>query len=692
MNSTDTLDLYSLLPEFIRRDDLARLAPGQTRAPLQALFDAAQSQADIVYADIAALWRNFFVETCDDWMLPYIADRIGLNLINDLPADNRRELARTIGYRRRKGTVPQLETMARDVTGYDCHVVEFFTRLVWTQNMIHLRMATPATVDVRDRAAMSRIGSAFDRSLCTADVRPADQGHGHFAIRKLGFLLWRLQPIPLDAVELRRAQSAPAGTTGYHFNTLDQPEPLFQMGGTLDHPTDAPWPRTDEFHVSGPIAPASFAASPASYWQTATSPSPDYTGPHGFTVFVDGVASTLKPMPTDLCNWKRLPPAGGVAVDVRLGRLAFAPGDPLAPSANAVVTASYFAGLNGPIGGGGYQRDLTLPLEPGENADIRDVTQTGGTPISAALTALAASPARVRVVRILDSRRYEGEPLPLPAQFDTLVIEAAQGQRPEIALAKTAQTPIFGGPLKGRLLILRGLLFSGLGEMLSFPAQIETIQFEDCTVDPGGGRASDGVSMRPAGITISAAPAPVGVSLRFVRSIVGALALPQSFDCVSFTDSIADTQAFASRDVLVPVAPATAGPPATVERSTIFGDFRCYRLEASDAIFTGTLVALRRQTGCVRFCALGPAPQAPRRYECVSEGAPPPVFTSRQFGDPAYAQLALNCDAAYTAGGDDGNEMGVWASQGGTRRLAHLDARLREYLPAGLVPVRIFVT
>src|SRR5262245_39869096 len=44
-----------------------------TVPPLRALLDIAQSQADMVYEDIGHLWDNYFVETCDDWVLPYIA-------------------------------------------------------------------------------------------------------------------------------------------------------------------------------------------------------------------------------------------------------------------------------------------------------------------------------------------------------------------------------------------------------------------------------------------------------------------------------------------------------------------------------------------------------------------------------------------------------------------------------------------
>jgi hypothetical protein len=69
-------------------------------------------------------------------------------------------------------------------------------------------------------------------------------------------------------------------------------------------------------------------------------------------------------------------PLGQVAVDVRLGRFAFNPADPAAPAPVDIVRASYYTGLEERSAGGGHLRDLSLPLDPGEVADIQDVTQT----------------------------------------------------------------------------------------------------------------------------------------------------------------------------------------------------------------------------------------------------------------------------------------------------------------------------
>ena len=142
-----------------------RAAPGGLpRAGRRAGRPAARAAADhhrrrstSSSGDIAELWNNLFIETCDEWVIPYIGDLVANNLLYDpsrigerdtaaaLFADlrgpdlrprvavrTRADVAKTIYYRRRKGTLPMLEELARDVTGWAAHAVEFFELLGWT--------------------------------------------------------------------------------------------------------------------------------------------------------------------------------------------------------------------------------------------------------------------------------------------------------------------------------------------------------------------------------------------------------------------------------------------------------------------------------------------------------------------------------------------------------------------------------
>jgi hypothetical protein len=125
-------------------------------------------------------------------------------------------------------------------------------------------------------------------------------------------------------------------------------------------------------------------------------------------------------------------------------------------------------------------------------------------------------------------------------------------------------------------------------------------------------------------------------------------------------------------------------------------------------IFNQSARADRRQAGCVRFSSIATGSRTPRRYRCQPDlalegvtGAADraliiarlrPIFTSVHYGDPAYAQLALNCALEIRTGAEDGAEMGAFHDLMQPQREANLKIRLEEYLPFGLIPGLIYVT
>jgi hypothetical protein len=107
------------------------------------------------------------------------------------------------------------------------------------------------------------------------------------------------------------------------------------------------------------------------------------------------------------------------------------------------------------------------------------------------------------------------------------------------------------------------------------------------------------------------------------------------------------------------------------------------------------------QHGCVRFSAWATASVIPRQYESVEIAAGAPLFTSRVFGNPGYAQLMAGVDAnivsgaagaTISAGAEDGSEMGAFARDRNPIKERSLLIKYQEYMPLGLVPVIIDVT
>src|SRR6266702_309290 len=89
----------------------------------------------VIRRSIDRMWDFQSIETCDDWLIPYIGDLVATNLVACMDARGQRlDVAKTIYYRRRKGTVGLLEELASDVAGRDARVVEFFRKLGRTRH------------------------------------------------------------------------------------------------------------------------------------------------------------------------------------------------------------------------------------------------------------------------------------------------------------------------------------------------------------------------------------------------------------------------------------------------------------------------------------------------------------------------------------------------------------------------------
>ena len=235
--SLDADQLFALLPAVYRTRDATN--GGQ----LQALFAVMAAQSGIVEDNIQQLYDDQFVETCAPWVIPYIGDLIGYNSIYEVASassDSRAEVANTIGYRRRKGTLLALEQLSMDVSGRAVVVVEEFRRLITTESMRHVRPRHDATVNLRRGRALDRLGTAFDVCNRTIDVRriaprvrdvpdpdtaPLDialHGPGRFNIPDIAIHLWRWQSWPVT--------NAPAFVVGggrYMFSPLGNNMPLF---------------------------------------------------------------------------------------------------------------------------------------------------------------------------------------------------------------------------------------------------------------------------------------------------------------------------------------------------------------------------------------------------------------------------------------------------------------------------------
>ncbi|HJP66967.1 MAG TPA: hypothetical protein VKA30_11775 [Actinomycetota bacterium] len=555
--------LYELLPALYRVRDAG------LGEPLQALLSVIGAQARLVEDDISGLYDNWFIETCRDWVVPYLGDLLGVRGVGAVgpgAGGQRAFVANTLRYRRGKGTIATLEQVARDLSGWPAHAVEFFLLLAATQNVNHVRPGSGGTVDVRDAGAAQLIGTAFDPTAHLVDVRHVDIGRGRHNIPHVGVFLWRLGAYPIEL-----SPASPAGAGRYRFTPLGHDAPLFSRPLTEASGVHL----ATETNVPAPLRTGALSADLRTYRERFADVDPGdrpaetvFYGPdRSFAVLRGGdKVAPIDIMCADLSRWDR-PPAGKVAVDVRSGRLAFAEGeDP------TDVRVSFAYGFAADLGGGPYDRRAAIAPPPAEGW-ARTVSRTDpGANFDTLAAALAAwaDPAdgdRLDgVITVTDNDSY-AETLSLDLRAGSLVIQAADQHRPLIRLIQTdgsvGELRITGGAGETASLSLDGFLIEGGIRVEA--RSLGSLVLRNCTMVPGRSLDPAGRPQHPdlPSIAVDAPNERLHVTLD--RSIVGPIRIPAEAGGLVVRDGIVDSPGSRRIPVLVsgPLTPFTPLSSAT---------------------------------------------------------------------------------------------------------------------------------
>jgi hypothetical protein len=226
MTERKRVPLYERLPEIYRtKDKELPLVPGQLEDYL-ALVEEAFGH---IHENIEELYHDLFVETGDDWVVPYIGDLLGTSYLKGDPWTVRADVADTIALRRRKGTLGAIELLTFNLTRWGSHCVELRENLAWNQHLNHqrpdagglpphglpgVRRQTPirgGTATLRDPATLALIGGPFDPFAYTADVKPAAFGQIHYNLPDLAIFLWRLAVYRMSVTKPRVKFAGPSG-------------------------------------------------------------------------------------------------------------------------------------------------------------------------------------------------------------------------------------------------------------------------------------------------------------------------------------------------------------------------------------------------------------------------------------------------------------------------------------------------
>ena len=678
-----TEEVYRLLPSVHRVRDV------EQDGVLRELVDVLTTQINVLAESLEQAYDDQFIETCTAWVAPYIGDLVGYRTLHGVVpqvASPRADVANTIRYRRRKGTVGVLEQLARDVTGWPSDAVEFFQLLVTTQYMNHIRPQAAATADLRSAARLELAGAfqagAFDGFAHTGEMRRISSRSGRYNIPNIGLFLWRVQALQLSESPLVDADGS---GLRYRFDPLGTDKPLFAGPRTetdiahLTEPLDVPLPLLRRF----------MDANLAALYGI------------GLSLSLDDVAvgdvhvCDLSDDPSAPGTWAHEPqPADTfVVVDPVLGRVAF----PAAPGAGETRRATFHYGSALSIGGGGYDRSSSLEtLEPVQNV-------SGGNPLGPALAAVESG----GEAQILDSDPYAA-PTTITATAGTVLVQAANRVRP--LLSRGDQLKLELAP--NTTVVLNGLMLAGAPLVIEQSADTEarTLVLRHCTLVPGITRDPDGEphSLGRASLIVLHPFAQVTLD----HCIVGPVVAVDGVE-VKANDSVLDAcgrdeVAFCGRAPagggLLTVSTAAdretgdglaAGGHLTLEACSVLGKVHAQQLDASDSLLMAELAsgdpwqwpvwAERRQVGCVRFSFVPPGSRTPRRFHCAgADPAERPFHTSLRYGDPGYMQLRRSTVDAIRMGANDESEMGVTHELYAPQRESNLRIRLDEYLRFGL--------
>ena len=239
--------LFERLPEIYRIKDAEQIPSDQLRAYLSLV----ESAFGAIHENIEGLYHDFFIETCDEWVIPYIGDLLGTSHLKGDPWTLRADVADTIALRRRKGTLGAIELLTYDLTGWGVHCVELFENLVWHQHLNHQRpdeggsppyrdpnpkieRYTPirgGVMNLRHPSVLSLLDTPFDPFAHLVDVKPPANGSIRYNMPNLGILVWRLaayrirtsKPINISDANTGQGLVAPLGVVRFSLNPVHRP-------------------------------------------------------------------------------------------------------------------------------------------------------------------------------------------------------------------------------------------------------------------------------------------------------------------------------------------------------------------------------------------------------------------------------------------------------------------------------------
>lgn len=720
--------LWEWIPSLYRHEDGIAERPGTLRA----LVELIGEQVAVLRRSHDRLWDDAFIDLCDDWAVPYLGDLVGTRMVSALNRRARRvDVAKTIYYRRRKGTPRVLEELIADITGWDGKVVESFRGLARAAHHLDPPLAErlePARgwADLRQPRLAEQAGGPWDGFAHTPDLRRARGGDGRWNIPRVSFHLFRLGAFRVtDVIPHVRAD----GVT-FTFDPSGRDVPLFMPRHRDASYAWDDWSSARPWEVPAPMAcrvlghaeyviDAAVVAAMAAHGTAAPAVAElaaaiggrfvTEDALHDFlavaanagTLLATGNYDALRAVALiDDCGKAALWPAAvavrtpaaisrhrvgaanlrdftlvASALDLLVdpvrgrGKALVALADPTA------VRVDYAYGFGGDLGAGTYDRRATVVDAP--EVVIPAAVGAAGALAAADYPADLLTGNLIGVLEIPDSGTYDVTADAV--DVERLTIQAANFARPYLRLAGDWTLTAAAG-LEATLALDGLWLGARAPAALVLAGTWHRVELRGVTLDPGGVDV-DGATLHPVTIRVEGQLDELVIDHSIVAAVTTAGA--GVIDALTVRDAIVDAQQVAG-GVAIALTPGTVD----LARVTVLGAVDVERLEATEALITGLVDVTDTQAGCFRFSAAPAGSRLPHPFRAVVwDGGP--VFSSLRFGDPGYAWLAEAAPDALRRGAENGSELGAWSASLNPIKEDSLARKVEEYLPFGLAPMFI---
>ncbi len=187
--------LYDLLPETYKKRDIDDT--------LKEFLEIIGEQAAVIRQNIDDLWRDFYIDSSESWAIPYIAELLGTKIISNPSADNRTDIKKTIQWRKLKGTLSGIESLAKNYAGVGIGLKEFFEVCARFTHLNYLDTNSLKSnfVNIKDQVSLLELGTIHDNIPHTIDIRNPTNSHGWYHPKNIGIFLSLLNVYNIKNIE-----------------------------------------------------------------------------------------------------------------------------------------------------------------------------------------------------------------------------------------------------------------------------------------------------------------------------------------------------------------------------------------------------------------------------------------------------------------------------------------------------------